>query len=172
MLEISSCPLSDTTLLSRYRLNNGFTDCYYTDITHEVSFDEYIEAFYTTRLFKLERFLLKIAVSQPSTDRQAKQLAQGNRDSFSAWTVEVREPAQLLMRDLSGSTRSWFQVEAIDTQEGPKSRLYFGSAVVAIENKKTGEYSMGWIFRALLGFHKLYSISLLYSARWKLLNKF
>ena len=171
MLSISSCQLTDSTLLTSYRTDNGFTDCYYTDIKYELSFEQYIETFYTTPLFKLERFLLKLGVSQPSTDVQAKQLAQGERDSFSAWTVEQREQNQLLMCDLTGSTRSWFQVERIKTSDGPGTRLCFGSAVVAKKDQKTGEYKLGWIFKTLLGFHKLYSIALLYSARRKLLNR-
>jgi len=51
-------------------------------------------AFYTTLVFKLERLILKLAVSRPSTDAQAKQLAAGSIDEFSAWHVEARSENQ------------------------------------------------------------------------------
>jgi hypothetical protein len=37
-----------------------------------VTLAEYVNAFYTTRVFRLERIILKWAVSRPSTDAQAK----------------------------------------------------------------------------------------------------
>ena len=44
------------------------------------------------------------------------------------------------------------------------TRLYFGSAVVPVANKSTGKGKMGFAFKALLGFHKLYSRALLHAA--------
>jgi hypothetical protein len=43
--------------------------------------------------------------------------------------------------------------------------LYFGSAVVPVKNRKTSKVELGLIFRALLGFHKIYSVVLLRAAR-------
>ena len=52
---------------------------------------------------------------------------------------------------------------------GPaRTRLYFGSAVVPVANAGSGEDSIGFAFRALLGFHKLYSRVLLRSAAARL----
>ncbi len=45
------------------------------------------------------------------------------------------------------------------------TRLYFGSAVVPKRDSKTGEPRLGTGFRALLGFHQLYSVALLRAAR-------
>jgi hypothetical protein len=47
-------------------------------------------------------------------------------------------------------------------------RLYFGSAVVLVTDKASGQVRMGFRFKALLGFHKLYSRILLYAARSRL----
>ena len=53
----------------------------------------------------------------------------------------------------------------IRTAAGAGTRLYFGSAVVPTRDRATGEARMGTVFRALLGFHKLYSVILLSAAR-------
>ena len=47
---------------------------------------------------------------------------------------------------------------------GTATRLYFGSAVVPVVHEASGQRRMGFGFRALLGFHKLYSRILLRSA--------
>jgi hypothetical protein len=39
---------------------------------------------------------------------------------------------------------------------------------VPVKNPKTGALTLGWMFRALLGFHKLYSVVLLYAAKSRL----
>ena len=51
---------------------------------------------------------------------------------------------------------------------GPQTRLYFGSGVVAMIDRKTGVASQGRVFRALLGFHKVYSKVLLHAAKSRL----
>jgi hypothetical protein len=121
-----------------------------------------VAAFYTTRLFRLERWILRLAVSRPSTDEEARQLARGERDAFAAWSVEARAPDQLLMCDFTGRTRSWLMVSAIDGSPG--ARLYFGSVVVPVRNTKTGETGLGPVHGPLLGFHKVYSRLLLGAA--------
>jgi hypothetical protein len=127
-----------------------------------ISHAEYVEAFYTTAVFKLERLLLSWFVARPSTDAQAGELAAGNRTSFAAWSVEAREPDQLLLCDFQGRTRSWLM--SAPASNNQTTRLFFGSAVVPIVNRRTGEARMGSAFRALLGFHKLYSRILLRAA--------
>jgi hypothetical protein len=158
MRSIEKCPAPTDTMLKPYFLMNGaYTDCYVTGISRRVSFPEYVLAFYTTPLFKLERLILKFTVSKPSTDVQAGQLADGEIEKFAAWTVESRSDNEILMCDFSGRTRSWLMVK----DNGEKTNLYFGSAVVP----KTGKPSLDVGFRALLGFHKIYSVLLLYSAQ-------
>jgi hypothetical protein len=165
---IHRCEPPQEALLSRYQRGGAYADCYFTDLARQVSHAEYVEAFYTTSLFKVERRLLAWLVAKPSTDTQAARLAAGNLDSFAAWRVEARSADQLLMSDFKGRTRSWLMVGA--AQDGAKggTRLYFGSAVVPARNAPSGRQSFGVGFRLLLGFHKLYSRALLLAARCRL----
>lgn len=162
MSAILPSPLPDISLLSRYRLQQGaYTDCYSTEIAGRVSQAEFVEAFYTTWVFKLERTILKWAVAKPSTDAQAALLAQGDLEAFSAWTVEDRHQDQLLLCDLHGRTRSWLM--AVPAETGNGTQLYFGSAVVPAKGSESGA-DIGSGFRLMLGFHKIYSRVLLKAA--------
>lgn len=144
-------------LLQRYREQGAYTDCFAVDVPGQVPHAVFVEAFYTTAVFKLERLLLALFVARPSNDDEARELAGGKREQFAAWSVEARAPGQLLMCDFAGSTRSWLMaVPASGTGGGNGTRLYFGSAVVRSRQ--------GGAFRALLGFHKLYSRILLRAA--------
>lgn len=155
-------------MLARYRRDGAFTDCYTVDIAGSVSHAQYVAAFYTTAVFKLERLILKWAISRPSTDAQAGQLAAGEIDSFAAWRVEKRSHDQLLLADLRGSTRSWLMVAPVETKNGAGTRLYFGSAVIPVQSPQTGQQTLGLGFRALLGFHRIYSEVLLSAAKARL----
>ena len=165
MNPISTPPLPEHALLARYAGNGSYTDCYATDLPGSISHAEFVAAFYTTWLFKLERAILRWLVAKPSTDDEAAELAQGGRHSFAAWTVEASAPNQLLMCDFLGNTRSWFMVEP--RHGGGVTRLYFGSAVVA-RDANHGPPRLGFSFRALLGFHRRYSRALLAAARARL----
>jgi hypothetical protein len=162
--EIEVSPLPDRALLAKYTVAGAYTDCYTTEVARPVSHAEFVEAFYTSRVFKLERFLLRWLVSKPSTDLQARQLATGELNAFSAWMVEDRIANQLLMCDYRGITRSWLMVAPSRRDGSATTRLYFGSAVVPVVHEASGRKRMGFVFRALLGFHKLYSRVLLRSA--------
>ncbi|WP_211841956.1 hypothetical protein [Massilia eburnea] len=146
-------------LLQRYRERGAYTDCFAIDVPGQVAHAAFVEAFYTTSVFKLERLLLALFVSRPSNDAEARELAGGKREMFAAWSVEARAPGQLLMCDFAGSTRSWLMAAPAG---GAGTRLYFGSAVV--------RRSQGGAFRALLGFHKLYSRILLRAAASRVLR--
>ncbi len=154
MVQVHQGALPDGALLARYK-DVGHTDCYWVDVPKDVSFEAFITAFYTSWLFRLERAILRL-VKRPSTDAEVAELAIGTRTRFAAWDVEDRGLDQILMCDMAGRTRSWFLVASRDGG----SRLYFGSAVVP--DVKTGK--MGWLFHALMGFHKLYSVHLLKAA--------
>lgn len=168
MLSIEPCPIPDGALLTKYLRDGTYTDCYMTDIRGSVSLEQYVLAFYTTRVFKLERLILKVAASRPSTDDQARQLAAGSIDTFAAWYEEARNENQLLMSDFRHRTRSWLMVVPMAGDSTMRTRLYFGSAVVPVENPGTGRLELGFGFRALLGFHRLYSKVLLCTARSRL----
>lgn len=156
MLKVQPHPLPERALLSAYAHTGAYTDCYVADVAGTIACARYVEAFYTTPLFKLERMILRLAASRPSTDTQARQAADGSIDEFAAWRVEARAGDQLLMCDMLGNTRSWFMVEPAD--DGTRTRLYFGSAVTTAAMSRP-------LFRRLLGFHVLYSKVLLASAR-------
>ena len=166
MSALQPCPLPDAALLNRYRLQQGaYTDCYSTEIPGSVTHADFVEAFYTTWVFKLERTILKWAVAKPSSDAQAALLAQGGLDTFSAWTVEDRREDQLLLCDMHGRTRSWLMAAPAGSGDG--TRLYFGSAVVPAKGPES-EADIGSGFRLLLGFHKIYSRVLLKAAAKRL----
>jgi hypothetical protein len=165
MLSIKKCAVPANTLLESYVKNGAYTDCYSTEVDGDVSFPEFIYAFYTTALFRLERWILTWTVSRPSTDEQARQLADGVLTTFAAWQVENQNEHELLMCDLHGRTRSWFMLLPVNADGVLRTHLFFGSAVVPVRNQRTGRASIGFIFNALLGFHKIYSVLLLYSAR-------
>ena len=170
MSSIQPCEIPPGTLLSRYLGGGAYADCYLAEIAWPVSLAEYVTAFYTTPMIKLERLLLAWLVSRPSTDAQAKQLASGTLNAFSAWNVESRAANQLLLSDFRGRTRSWLMVATLENETPPGTRLYFGSAVVPVIDASSGQPTLGFTYRALLGFHKRYSRALLRAARHRLLR--
>jgi hypothetical protein len=162
MARISTAELPQEALLKHYRSEGAYTDCYATEVTRSTSQADYIEAFYTTWLFKLERWVLSWLARRPSTDAQARALAIGQRADFAVWHVEQRDDRQLLMCDFQGNTRSWLM--CLPIADGQASRLYFGSAIVPVTDPHSGEKRLGSLFRLLLGFHKFYSRALLRAA--------
>lgn len=165
---IEACELPRDALLGKYRGGGGYADCYVTEVPWRVSHAEFVEAFYTTALFGIERRLLSWFISKPSTDAEARRLATGALNSFAAWRVEARGTDQLLLCDYQGHTRSWLMVAPATTGAVSGTRLYFGSAVVPVASAKSGEPALGATFRLLLDFHKLYSRALLRAARARL----
>ncbi|CAN5153383.1 hypothetical protein BH11PSE14_BH11PSE14_04990 [soil metagenome] len=187
---IRPCPRPHGTFLDRYAAAGAPADCYATEVPGTVSLQQFVEAFYTGRVFKLERLILRWFVGRPSTDAEVRQLAAGDRTDFAAWRVEKRADDQLLMCDYVGRTRSWFMVVPIATDAlgavgatgargaagatdapaadgsatGASTRLYFGSAVVPVMDRRTGMARMSWPYHVLLGFHRLYSRVLLRDA--------
>ena len=149
--------IPEHALHAHYGRQGSYLDCYVTEIAATANLARFIEAFYTTWLFKIERWILSWAVRKPSTDAQAREIARGLRQDFAAWTCEARGTDQLLMCDFLGHTRSWFMVETLGESS---TRLYFGSVVTS---KSRG-------YQAWLGFHKLYSRALLGAARARLLR--
>lgn len=137
-----------------------YADCFNVTVHRSVTLSHFVQSFYTSRLFKVERWLLAVAAGAPSTDEQVRELAEGERETFAVWRVGARTTNQLLMCDRYGKTRSWFSVQS-DGLNG--TLLRFGSAVVG-GSGPAGSPWMGWRFRGLLGFHRLYSGALLEAA--------
>ena len=171
MTAVQPSRLPPDAFLDAYVQSGAYTDCYCLELARLVTHAELIAAFYTTVVFKIERWLLGVFLSKPTTDSDAQALALGQADTFAAWTVERRAPNQILLA--AGRTRSWLMVlPGGSNGKANGTRLFFGSAVVPRRGHAAassgGSARMGWQFRALLGFHKLYSRVLLAAAGRKL----
>lgn len=166
---MQKCELPTDALLRSYDRDNGYVDCYRTVVCGHFSLGHYIEAFYTTLLFKAERIILSFG-GHPSTDTEAAALASGEGTCFAAWRVEARDEDQILLRDITGRTRSWFKVSHVTDGTTVKTVLYFGSGITAVPQGRTGRNSIGPVFKALTGFHILYSEALLAATRRRILR--
>jgi hypothetical protein len=165
MSSIQPCEVPLNSLLRAYKDGAGFADCYVVEVPGAVTQAAFIDAFYTSPLFKVERTMLQYLASRPATDADAKQLAVGKAARFSAWRVEGQSSSELLLADFTGRTRSWLMAEPdARSGQGVRTRLYFGSAVVPLAGSSGKKPRMGWLFHALLGFHRLYSRLLLRAA--------
>ncbi|MDJ0909785.1 MAG: hypothetical protein QNI99_11370 [Woeseiaceae bacterium] len=156
---VDEAPLPEGALLQEFVDRGEYTDCFVANVAVDVTFSEYVEAFYTTRLFKLERHILRWLASRPSTDEEARQIARNEIPEFAAWTEYRRSDNQLVMMDFRQQTCSWFMLAPQDSG----SLLYFGSAVMRNRETKQGK-DLKWTYRSLLGFHRLYSRALLQAA--------
>lgn len=153
MNPVRASKLPPGSLLDAYGKRGDYNDCFSVDLGRAVTLAQFIEAFYTTPVFRLERWILAVTVKRPSTDADAKSVAEGAAESFAAWRVETREANQAVFA--AGRTRSWFMVDG--------TTLYFGSAIV-----KNRDGRLGPLFGGALGFHKIYSRVLLGAAARRL----
>jgi hypothetical protein len=158
--DIAAAALPPGALLGRYATGGGYADCLTASVPGHVTQAAYVEAFYTTALFKLERFALAVLLARPSTDAQARRLARGEIARFAAWTVEAREADEILLCDFLGSSRSWLMSAPDTASATPATQLYFGTALVP----RRGARGLGLAFRALVPFHRLYAPALLRAA--------
>lgn len=165
MRGIAQLPVADDALLKTYRGGGHperwgrYGDCFSVPVDRAVTLSEFVFAFYTSPVFRIERWILRVLVRAPSSDEQAREIAEGRGDTFAVWTVGARTADQLLMCDRYGKTRSWFRV----VPQTGGTVLQFGSAVAA-NRAETGSMKMSRWFGVLLGFHRLYSRVLLGSA--------
>lgn len=170
-MPIAQQPVPEDSLLNTYRGGSrperwvGQGDCFSVAVPRPVSLSDFVFAFYTSPVFRIERTILRILAGSPSTDGEARGVADGSCSSFAIWRVGERTSTQLLMCDRFEKTRSWFQVAPMD---GGGTLLRFGSAVSESRNRETGAVSAGRAFRWLMGFHVLYSRILLSAARSRL----
>ncbi|MFM6932519.1 MAG: hypothetical protein ACKOUT_09785 [Novosphingobium sp.] len=149
------------SLLAVYGRAGDYTDCFIAEVPGQVSFPRFVEAFYSSPMFKPERFLLMALLSKPSSAQDIRDLAHGQADHFAAWTVEARSDDELLLCDFQQATRSWLKVEPL--AQGA-TRLWFGTAV-ALSRQSGARRTIGKAIFASLGwFHRLYSRALLWGA--------
>jgi len=151
-----ACPVPTDGLLAAYAGQGAtYTDCFEAEAAGTVTLPQFIQAFYTTWLFRLERFVLMLPLRRRVRDAEVTALAQG-AERFAVWRVEARREDQILLCDLGGHTRSFLAV----TPAGPgKTLLRFGSAVVAPQGKE-----LGLIIRLTVPLHEFYSKALLGAA--------
>ncbi len=135
-----------------------YTDCFACDIPQEVDLTSYIEAFYTTAIFRAERFVLRHLARSKTTDADVEALARGHAQHLAVWKVEARTSDQIVMD--AGRTKSWLHVAPLESG----TRLYFGSVVVPEPAKGLRPARLGPVFDTLLVPHKLYSRLLLGAA--------
>jgi hypothetical protein len=137
----------------------AYDDAFRVEIATDVDLQGYLAAFLTTPVFAAERRLLGLA-GFPSGPPDVAALAGGASDRFAVWQVAARRGSELLLRDVTGRTRSWFHVQTTDAG----TRLWFGSAILP-----AGDASrLGAASRLTLGPHRAYSRLLLASAASRL----
>jgi hypothetical protein len=156
-------PVPDDALHAKYAREGGYADCFVLDMNRGVTLAEFVAAFYTTWLFRLERFILAWLVRKPSTDFEALALARGQRTTFAAWSIEAQAEGQLLMRDFQDRTRSCFIVSPMPGNNRG-TRLLFGTGIKPVADGAAGARRLSGGFRVLMPFHRLYSRALLRAA--------
>jgi len=165
-VKIGAVPIGG--LLNAYAGQPGnYTDCFTLDIPKMVTLREFILVFFNTPVFRLERLLLGLFASRPSVREDVIDLASGASDTLAAWKVESRNKNQMLLAVGGGPIRTWLMVEQHPYNSGT-SRLYFGSAVLAVEQGPNAKLKIGKMFRLMLGFHNFYSRLLLWLTAWQL----
>lgn len=142
-----------------------YADCFAVTIDREVDLTDFVFAFYTSPVFRIEGFILRLLLGASYSKADARAVAGGTSETFSAWYVGQRTATQLLMCDRYERTRSWF---CVAPASGGGTRLQFGSAVAAKRDKKTGAPELNGGFHFLLWFHILYSQLLLRAAKLNL----
>lgn len=171
MLLLQHVPTLEDSFLNVYRQQRAYTDSYALDFSHGVTLSQYVEAFYSSKVFKIERWLLNCLFNCYANDELAGCLGRGEVSQFSIWTVEMRDDEQLLLCDVFQRTRSWLMCrQSPDPSKG--TQLYFGSAVLPKRHSTDGKPVFGCAFHALHGFHHAYSQALLRSTYHKLTTLF
>ena len=184
MLSITRDTLAEDSLLKTHRGAvhperwGNYGDCFSVAVERVVPLADFVFAFYTSRLFRIERSILRVLAGARADNADARALAQGSATTYSVWYAGERTATQLLMCDRYERTRSWFRVVPLD---GDRTLLQFGSAVAAApENAAPGKAAHGKAakvsppsagFRVLLRFHILYSQLLLSAARAGLMSR-
>ena len=163
------CALPTQSLLHKYPAHEAVVDCYQLTVSDSYSHQQFISAFYSSWLFNIERFILRLVVNKPSSPQQLQHLVCGTGDKFAVWHVEQRSDNQLLLCDDFGHTRSWLMIEAgLDSDLQPITTLYFGSAVIIKKYPVNNKYPLS--FRLLGRFHHWYSIALLRAGKNRMLK--
>jgi len=121
----------------------------------------FINAFFNSWLFRIERLILKLTLKKPATDQDITKLANGMSNTMTAWRIEQRDDNQILLEVPDTPIRTWLMRE----DAGDHTNLYFGIAILPMRTDKNGKPAMSHISIVLMGFHQLYARALLYLAK-------
>ena len=169
MMSVNMAPNPEDGFLKDYdAIDGAHTDCFCTDIECLVTLEDFITAFFSTPIFKLERLLLRIFVGAKTTEEDVAALASGEASSFATWETEKRNQTQISLAVHNSPIRTWLKVEP--KPETSTTQLYFGSAVLPTLKDHSGRPKLGVFICALMGFHMLYSRILLWSAKRRLMR--
>ncbi len=147
MAKIESIAVPKGSLLAEFDPPVAYRDCFMREVSGTVSLEAFIERFYCSTAFRLERIALGL-IGRGANNADAQAVAHGKVDSFAAWTVIERREDQILLQDFQGATASWLSVQP----NGQSTRLLFGSWVRKPDRP---------IVKALMPFHRWYSRVLL-----------
>ena len=95
-------PIPANALHAHYATTGGHADCYAADAPAPVSLAAFVLAFYTSPLFRLERWILAVVLGRPSTDAEAKAVAVGEAP-FDVPAAGAHSPPGRSRRGASGS---------------------------------------------------------------------
>src|ERR1019366_9113400 len=76
-----------------------YADRFSVTVDRVVSMADFVFAFYTSPVLRIERLILRVLLGAPSTDAEAGAVATGSGTSFAVWRVGERTATQLLMCD-------------------------------------------------------------------------
>jgi hypothetical protein len=78
MFSVKRESVPDEALLRTYRGGlhperwGNYQDCFAVNVAQRVNLDDFVFAFYTTPVFRLERLILRVAIGTGSTDADAR----------------------------------------------------------------------------------------------------
>ncbi|NRB30287.1 MAG: hypothetical protein HRU27_06805 [Rhizobiaceae bacterium] len=164
VMSLASGSEPEGAFISQYSTTlGGYSDCYYIDIQKDVALSDYILAFFSTPIFRMERLILNLVPSGRSNEQCVLDLAAGTGDKIAGWKTEKRDDSQLLLAVGDGPIRTWLMVQGSPYSE-TTTRLYFGSAVLPTGMTKEGHPKLAIVFRLFAGLHIFYSRLLLWWA--------
>ena len=161
MPRVRRVDLPEAALLARYAGVAGtHVDCHATFVPGAVSLERLAVALFGSPVFLPERLVLAAVLRRRIDIAEAGDMARGRRDHFAVWEVEARAPREILLREMTGRTRSWLAVRATDDGARTGTTLYFGSAMMP----SPGRFERA-AFRVLRPLHLTYARLLLGAAR-------
>ncbi|APG49136.1 hypothetical protein [Phaeobacter porticola] len=162
MRQVEENGIPEGSLLQQFAERPGFhVDAFVAHVGFTPSLNDYIVAMFDSRVFRIERALLALAAFKPTFKEGVAALAAAESDRLASWKTVQRTEQELLMEVEKGRVRTWLMVEPA---QGGASKLWFGSAVVPKPAQTGKAGGIGFVFRTLMGFHKLYSRVLLRAA--------